>query len=1124
MFGVFVGGAVGISFLFTFVLQPIVVQDVESAALRNGDHRQQQAGLQRGASALSDGEGGDVRHSPLMLLRERETARRKIASAASKDRRRDAEAEDERPKREEQQLADDGSDEARVQDADEEEEQEDEDGDDEDEGGDGDEEDEDSDEDEDEEEEEEEEQEEGEGNSEDDEEVAEVIDADEEEEDEDGDDSVQVADEEDEDEDEEEEEGVGGPKYISKLKDQLTLAKQQRDQVLKAQQGLDEDEDVPLQDAAEIDGIRKNRYVGEKPKKRITTLAEQEQSPKKARILPRVERNARAAPVEGDPLRAADFPFERKGIDVKPAVEFLGTLLDAGRHYFPIEWIKKLIDRLSDMNYNLIHFRLTDDQTFNVLLKSRPDLAYPSGVDNPGKAVYSVDELKDLTAYAKERGIRIMPEVNVPGHAGAWAGIPDMIVHCPNFICQRGYGIPLNVTHHALDAILTDIIKELVEIFDDPPFIHLGGDEVNMADPCFKEVGVKPFDYPAFEQQLKKIIKASGYPEDRIVRWEMTGQKSLDRAGAIEQFWESHPGDRHDANGKFFVSTWMYFDTNTDQGAYEVFTKASKNFHLKEGKVPTAIIAGTFELSCEFWYDRNVLGRLLSVAIGASNPKYPEAQAQNLVRKDWKKYCEQLGFGEIICDTDGGPVIATRIYHNKWRKGWEVWKKDICGRLTETKGVREYKLNPKSVGAYTQLGSEYFWKNFPLEISNREDSRDTQVDVDNSLSSELARDVQHLRKHLVPHTGVILDAASAMPQINRLHTIINDYVSVLGFNLAQLRLVNNYGFVYQSDVQANLGHSLIAGKDNPLYSLKPELEKLVDSAKQVGVDMMPEVSVSTDAGGWYRSGLLANCPDFYCTGKGTPNDINKENLMPVLYSVIGELRQIFTSRFFHLGTDERQASMGCFEEAKIKPDFEKFERKLQIIMAMADLPPKDILRAENKESVHYPSRTGAITQYSTGQLEGIRNEDEGSLFFLTVDIFDGDGYDIFENAKKAVALKPLGIMAELRKLNDSKWKSWSVPKRLLAFAMGVSEIGSSWSIYNAESFASHFVTVCQALQLQDADTGDCSPPDRFSESITVITEGQAFREKSCEVRTRIQDRRVAKKVSPFYRDQVAAEK
>jgi Glycosyl hydrolase family 20, catalytic domain len=376
---------------------------------------------------------------------------------------------------------------------------------------------------------------------------------------------------------------------------------------------------------------------------------------KKQRKLPKMDHNADSAgPIEGDPLRASAWPFEYKKIDMKPSVDYLGTLIDGGRHYFSIEWLKRAVDRLADMNYNLIHLRLTDDQTFNILLKSRPQLAYPQAVDNPERKVWTVDEMRDLTAYAKSKGVSIMPEINVPGHAGSWYGIPDMVVHCPRFICERGYGLPLNVTHKDIKPILTDVIKEVASIFDDPPFLHLGGDEVNMADDCFHEVGSERFDYPDFERVLKDIIKDSGYPEDRIVRWEMTGQANLDRAGAIEHFWESHPGDRHNARGKFFVSTWMYLDTNAQQNAFDVFEKANINFQ-RGGALPTAIIVGTFELSEQFWYDRNVLGRLLSVAIGANNPTLPNDRNEKAkaVTELWIRHCEMLGLGDIICETEG---------------------------------------------------------------------------------------------------------------------------------------------------------------------------------------------------------------------------------------------------------------------------------------------------------------------------------------------------------------------------------------------------------------------------------------------------------------------------------------
>jgi hypothetical protein len=123
-----------------------------------------------------------------------------------------------------------------------------------------------------------------------------------------------------------------------------------------------------------------------------------------------------------------------------PTTRYLGVLIDAGRHYFPISWLKDLLDVLQRMNYNFIHLRLTDDQAFNIQLESHPELAKPSPVNNPKNAVYTIDDLTDLIEYAEERNFTIMPEINVPGHAGAWAGYPNFIVPCPEFICLKGYG------------------------------------------------------------------------------------------------------------------------------------------------------------------------------------------------------------------------------------------------------------------------------------------------------------------------------------------------------------------------------------------------------------------------------------------------------------------------------------------------------------------------------------------------------------------------------------------------------------------------------------------------------------------------------------------------------------
>ena len=187
----------------------------------------------------------------------------------------------------------------------------------------------------------------------------------------------------------------------------------------------------------------------------------------------------RADSIVEDPLRNRFWNHTRRAVTYDIKLPYLGILIDGGRHYYPIRWLERVVDYISAMKYNLIQLRLTDDQAFNVLLDSHPELAYPAAVNNPDRRVWTVPELKHLVHYAKQRNVSIMPEINVPGHGGAWAGIPGLITQCPEYLCNKGYSVPLNVSHPDFLPVLQDVINETLRIFD-PPFLHLGGDEVDM--------------------------------------------------------------------------------------------------------------------------------------------------------------------------------------------------------------------------------------------------------------------------------------------------------------------------------------------------------------------------------------------------------------------------------------------------------------------------------------------------------------------------------------------------------------------------------------------------------------------------------------------------------------------
>ncbi|KAL1562201.1 Beta-hexosaminidase 1 [Salvia divinorum] len=156
-------------------------------------------------------------------------------------------------------------------------------------------------------------------------------------------------------------------------------------------------------------------------------------------------------------------------IQDKPRFEYRGLLLDTSRHYLPIEIIKQVIESMSYAKLNVLHWHIIDEESFPLEVPSFPNLwkgAYTKWER------YTIDDASEIVDFAKKRGINVMAEVDVPGHAESWgAGYPDL---WPSSSCREPLDVSKNFTFDLISGILSDMKK----IF---PFglFHLGGDEVN---------------------------------------------------------------------------------------------------------------------------------------------------------------------------------------------------------------------------------------------------------------------------------------------------------------------------------------------------------------------------------------------------------------------------------------------------------------------------------------------------------------------------------------------------------------------------------------------------------------------------------------------------------------------
>ncbi|RZL58247.1 MAG: beta-hexosaminidase [Sphingomonas sp.] len=172
-----------------------------------------------------------------------------------------------------------------------------------------------------------------------------------------------------------------------------------------------------------------------------------------------------------------------------PRFAWRGLMIDAARHFQPIGFLRGIVDQMASVKLNTLHLHLTDDQGWRFEVKRYPRLTDvgawrtpPSAGGAPGPRVggfYTQDELRGLVAYAAERGIVIVPEIDLPGHAQALvAAYPEHGVLGDRPAVGHDWGVNPYLLNPRPETVrfVEDILDELLAVFPGP-YIHLGGDE-----------------------------------------------------------------------------------------------------------------------------------------------------------------------------------------------------------------------------------------------------------------------------------------------------------------------------------------------------------------------------------------------------------------------------------------------------------------------------------------------------------------------------------------------------------------------------------------------------------------------------------------------------------------------
>ncbi|KAJ0245774.1 Beta-hexosaminidase 1 [Hirschfeldia incana] len=156
-------------------------------------------------------------------------------------------------------------------------------------------------------------------------------------------------------------------------------------------------------------------------------------------------------------------------IQDKPRFKYRGLLIDTSRHYLPIDVIKQIIESMSFAKLNVLHWHIVDEESFPFETPTYPNLW--KGAYSKWER-YTVEDASEIVRFAKMRGINVMAELDVPGHAESWGtGYPDL---WPSPTCRE----PLDVTKNFTFDVISGILSDMRKIFPFE-FFHLGGDEVN---------------------------------------------------------------------------------------------------------------------------------------------------------------------------------------------------------------------------------------------------------------------------------------------------------------------------------------------------------------------------------------------------------------------------------------------------------------------------------------------------------------------------------------------------------------------------------------------------------------------------------------------------------------------
>lgn len=420
----------------------------------------------------------------------------------------------------------------------------------------------------------------------------------------------------------------------------------------------------------------------------------------------------------------------------QPKFKWRGMLLDCCRHFMDLDFIKRYIDLLAYHKMNILHWHLTEDQGWRIQIKQYPKLTEIAAwrKEKDGSTYggfYTQNQIKEVVEYASQRGVSVVPEIELPGHSvAALAAYPEYSCTGGPFEVENDWGVFKEIYCAGNDSMfvfLENVLDEVIELFPSE-YIHIGGDETpkfrwENCTKCKKRI-IDENLHDAHELQSYFIQRIENYINSKgkkLIGWDEILEGGL-AEGATVQSWRGFDGaiDAAKSGHDAIVSptSHAYFDYGLDAIDLEKvyrFDPIPKGLSNQESKY----IIGA---ECNMWTERapqnsidsKVFPRLLAMSEVLWN--YPQLRDYPQFYERVQEHYKRLDILGVNYGLESEPIDLTSVYKNRafhitLKKGTEDLKLyyqinrgdtlsyDSTFSISETSNLRAWALkNNKSYG------------------------------------------------------------------------------------------------------------------------------------------------------------------------------------------------------------------------------------------------------------------------------------------------------------------------------------------------------------------------------------------------------------------------------------------